>query len=250
MNKKASYTVEASMTLPLFVFLCACVLVFFRVLTVEWGVSVALNETARETAVAFADKSGEAGLTEKAVMLTRGRIAANKTPLSAVYLGIAGMNFSESRVDEKDVYLAVSYRIPLPVSVFGIRDVSVSQCARAHRWVGFDPSEGVGGESGGDTVYITQTGKAYHKDRGCSYLNPSIRPVALSSVSHERNSSGHKYYECPLCKGKAAMVYITTYGENYHTDIRCSGLKRTISATTEKDAKKKGYHACSKCSRD
>ena len=270
--RKASYTVEASMTLPIFVFLCACVLLFFRILTVEWGVAVALNETAREVAVASGslsnaekearEKEGskeedsaasESQSDEKwktvAVDLAKIRILMHKTPVSVVHFGIVGFDFSQSKVDEKDVDLVVSYKVPLPVSFFGIRSVAVSQRAKAHRWVGFDPKEGEEAEDASDCVYVTETGSAYHKDASCSYLNPSIRPVSLAAVESERNQSGHKYYPCPLCRGYAGTVYITSYGENYHTKLGCSGLKRTIRVTTEEKAKRSGYHACSKCAR-
>ncbi|MBQ9631496.1 MAG: hypothetical protein IJV04_01060, partial [Lachnospiraceae bacterium] len=197
-TRKASYTVEASLTLPIFVFVCACILIFFRILSVEWGVEVALNETAREIAVVTsgtrdkedASKEGasegsgrgddSSGLKQTAIVLAQSRILMHKTPLSVVRLGVLGLNFNKSKVDKKNVDLAVSYKIPLPVSFFGIREVAVSQRAVAHRWVGFDPEEGKGTDEEGDTVYITESGTAYHKSSGCSYLNPSIRPVSAA----------------------------------------------------------------------
>lgn len=276
---RASYTVEAAVVMPIFLFVCACVLIFFRVLTVEWGVSVALNETAREmalyrgadtaeeiaehreaggvrnaAAVSVPESAGEetehagkkdARLTATAAALTHTRIVAEDTPLSFVRFGIAGLDYSASAVDGKNVDIAVSYRVPLPVRFFGLGDIRITQHAKAHRWVGFDPREGKGQD--GETVYVTEHGVAYHRDLGCSYLNPSIRPVAHASVDDKRNASGHKYYPCPLCGGTATTVYITTYGENYHSDIGCSGLKRTIRSTTQKEAEAEGYHACGKC---
>ena len=255
MKRKASYTIEAAIVLPIFIFVCASILVFFQILKVEWGVAVSLNETAREVAVAGGASSDKENtnngekLKQAAVLLAKARIAAHNVPLSIVQLGIVGMNFSKSSVDEENVELVVSYKVVLPVSYFGRREMSFSQRALAHRWVGFDPKDGIGGEVDGDSVYVTATGSAYHKSLSCSYLNPSIRPVSLSSVSSLRNTSGHKYYKCPLCKGSAQTVYITKYGENYHTTTGCSGLKRTIRSTTEEKAKEQGYHACSKCSK-
>lgn len=254
---RASYTVEAAVVMPIFLFVCACVLIFFRVLAVEWGVSVALNETAREmalyrgveTADEDTDNVGEknAGLTATAATLAHTRIVAGHTPLSFVRFGMVGLDYSDSVVDGKNVDIAVSYRVPLPVQFFGLGDIRITQHAKAHRWVGFDPSEGKG--QGGETVYVTEHGVAYHRDLGCSYLNPSIRPVAYVSVGDKRNASGHKYYPCPLCGGNATTVYITTYGQNYHSDIGCSGLKRTIRSTTQQEAEAEGYHACGKCAK-
>ena len=279
-RRHASYTVEASIVMPIFVFTCACILLFFRVLAVEWGVSVALNETAREAALyggswtvqehdmadtgqeplsavddvqnAMGHDASEKGqkdakLTVMATTLARARILTEKVPLQFIRFQAVGLDFSDSCVDDKDIDLVVSYVIPMPVRFFGIDRMKVTQRAKAHRWVGFDPSEGIGQE--GSLVYVTEYGTAYHRSRGCSYLNPSIKAVAKAGVDQKRNSSGHKYYSCPLCGGNASTVYITTYGEHYHSNIGCSGLKRTIRAITQQEATAEGFHACGKCAK-
>ena len=258
--EKASYTVEAAVVMPIFLFVCACILLFFRVLTVEWGVSVSLNETAREMALYRGSETADVEdaeandpekkdtrLTTMSSALAHARMRAAHTPTSFVRFGVAGMDYSKSTVNGKDVDLVVSYQIPMPVHFFGLGDMAVTQRAKTHRWVGFDPREGKGQE--GETVYVTEYGVAYHRNLNCSYLNPSIRPIARSAVGDKRNVSGHKYYPCPLCGGNAATVYITTYGENYHSDIGCSGLKRMIRSTTQEKAEAEGYHACGKCAK-
>ena len=251
-SAKASYTVEAAVIMPIFLFVCACILIFFRVLAVEWGVSTALNETAREMALYRGTetedaKKNYAGLTATAAALAHTRMLAEDTPFAFVRFGMAGMDYSGSVIDGKNVDIAVTYQIPLPVRFFGLGDISIAQHAVAHRWVGFDPKEGKGQDD--ETVYVTEYGSAYHRNLECSYLNPSIHAVAYASVDDKRNASGHKYYPCPLCGGKAVTVYITTYGENYHSDIGCSGLKRMIRSTTRQEAEADGYHACGKCAK-
>ncbi len=243
---RASCTVEASIVMPVFLFISACILLFFYVLAIEWSVAVALNETAREAALYGGEVKDKETIAKGTVTgLAYAKLISNKTPASHVKGRALGFDFSESVVDEKDILLIVKYTIPFPVKLFGKGEMKVSQQAKAHRWVGFDPSEGKGGDN--ETVFVTKYGKAWHSRLDCSYLNPSITPVSYNIVSEKRNSGGHKYYPCPLCRGETSVVYITTYGENYHTNITCSGLKRTIKSTTKKAAEAEGFHACSKC---
>ncbi len=243
-RRKASYTVEASVIMPVFLFICIAIFLFFRVLIVEWGVYVVLTETAREMAV-LGGKDQQKENDAAAIALAQTRIATGDMPLSFVRFGALGVDLSKSKVTQKDVELVASYAFPIPMDYFGLQKITITQRAKAHRWVGFDPKEGKG--QGGEIVFVTETGAAYHNSLQCSYLNPSIRAVQKNKVENERNISGHKYYPCPLCKGGSGVVYITNYGENYHGSIGCSGLKRTIRSMPKDRAVEEGFHACKKC---
>ena len=107
-------------------------------------------------------------------------------------------------------------------------------------------------ESDGKYVYVTENGKVYHFDRGCVYLNPGIQSMRFSRVESQRNRSGGKYGSCKsCCKSKEitekTVVYITPYGDSFHTDKRCSGLKRTIRKILLSTAG--NLPPCSKCAK-
>jgi hypothetical protein len=98
-------------------------------------------------------------------------------------------------------------------------------------------------------VYVTENGRVYHRDKGCVYLNPGIQSTRYDLTGSLRNRSGGKYGSCKsCCKGVAltakSIVYLTPYGDCYHTDKKCSGLKRTIRKLL---LSKTGLPACSKC---
>ena len=101
-----------------------------------------------------------------------------------------------------------------------------------------------GGSSGIDCS--RETGLVYHKDYHCTHLDLSIRMASGEEVSSLRNESGGKYYACEHCGGgSGGAVYITSYGDRYHSSLSCSGLKRTVYAVPLSEAVGKG--ACSKC---
>ena len=96
-------------------------------------------------------------------------------------------------------------------------------------------------------VFITASGTVYHLNRNCTYLNPSVEAVSAEEVTGLRNQSGGRYYACESC-GKAGVqgqVYITQYGDSYHSRIHCSGLKRTIYTVPLSQTDGRGR--CSKC---
>lgn len=99
-------------------------------------------------------------------------------------------------------------------------------------------------------VYVTEKGSVYHFDRGCVYLNPGIQSMHYSRVESQRNRSGGKYKSCKsCCRGaeitERMLVYITPYGDSFHLDKRCSGLKRTIRKILLSEAG--NMPPCSKC---
>lgn len=97
-------------------------------------------------------------------------------------------------------------------------------------------------------VYVTESGRVYHGDPGCRYLNTSLNQVPGSAVQSMRNSSGERYSACEICsrgQGPAGSVYITGSGNRYHNLESCSGLKRTVKLVKESDIH--GMKACSSC---
>ena len=98
-----------------------------------------------------------------------------------------------------------------------------------------------------ETVYVTETGMVYHRDYHCTYLELSIQMVPASALDGLRNESQESITPAAAaCTGKAhGLVYVTDYGEKYHSSLNCSGLKRTVYAVPLSEAVGKG--ACSKC---
>ena len=102
-------------------------------------------------------------------------------------------------------------------------------------------------------VYVAERGKVYHKKRDCVYLNPNIQSIAFGTVDQKRNSSGGKYDACKSCCKEVqllgnSIIYITPYGDSYHSNIRCPGLKRTVRMLEL--SKIGNMPPCSKCANE
>lgn len=119
--------------------------------------------------------------------------------------------------------------------------------AEVRAWVGYT-KETFETKDQEEIVYLTPEGEVCHKSMDCSYLKLSIRSISIGSITEERNLSGGKYLACEYCIKKGFSgntVYITDYGNSYHSTASCRGLKRTIMAVPY--SKAGGRRLCSRC---
>lgn len=241
---KGSITVEASIAVPLFFFAVICLFYFMEMMAVQTAVRSGLQYAGKVYA--------EEGYTQK--FLSPSKIEADvvlaigpeRLERSIVEGGSGGIDCSGSTMSAGSgiAQLKAVYKMKVPVPVFGIPPVSHAECIRIKTWTGYEKTRF--GEEDSEIVYITETGVVYHKDYHCTYLDLSIRMISSSEVDNLRNESGGKYHACEKCGNKAGNgVYITDFGDRYHSSLSCSGLKRTIYAVPVSEAVGKG--ACSKC---
>lgn len=150
---------------------------------------------------------------------------------------------------EQDIRLVTVSRIEAPFSVAAFGTASIANGCVMHKWIGYDLTQGGSdGEAGREEmVYVTKSGSAYHRERSCVYLNPSVKLMGISQAQASVNRNGVRYTACELCGGRAEVVYVTEDGVRYHSTINCSGLRRTIDYVTLQEALAAEKHACPKC---
>ena len=221
----ASLTVEAALILPIFLF---AMLVFAYVgllIRTQDEIRYAMTRTVNEASAeigAGLEKIGSSPL------YYRGKLE--------LYMGGTGLTTSllgSSFLEENDeIDMVVSYSVDFPFDVFGIGSLRFKERVHSRAFVGVDTRDT---EQEDDViVYITETGRVYHRDKNCTYLKLSISQLLYGDVARQRNSGGAKYYPCERCAlgyipDSDAPVWITNYGNRYHTNRACSEIKRTIS---------------------
>lgn len=248
---KASLTVEAAIALPLFLFFLLQIMSAMNMISVQSRLAAALHQAGNRTAF-YGHLSGQLEFSVKAQVLENA--GKNYLDKSCIKNGAAGISFAGTSIMKQDdrVEIYLSYRIEPIFPILAFESFAVSQCYYGRAWTGYDVESGISNFTEEEPmVYITETGTVYHTNRSCTYLNPSVETVNMTALETGRNQSGGKYYPCELCTGRSgaqstASVYITGYGNSYHTSIMCSGLKRTIYTIPLSEAG--GRRRCSKCS--
>lgn len=243
----AIITVEATFTLPLFLFFCFILLFLFEIRTVRTGMYAAMAQTVKK----------EAGNP-----IYKHTHVVNIPSMNAEMIVSAGENtggfglldsakksadFSGSYIDSDGGILTAKlhYRIPVHIPLATNRSLSFSETMQVRLW--FGDHMGAPEETDDPIVYITEHGTVYHSSRSCTHLKLSIRPISSTSIGGLRNGSGGKYHPCEICARDImpSHVFITDLGSKLHYRIDCSGLKRSVTAIRRSRV---GFRRpCSKC---
>ncbi|MBR5712030.1 MAG: hypothetical protein IKX54_00365 [Lachnospiraceae bacterium] len=274
----ASLTVEASFAVPAVFFAIYAFLQLFLFLRIQADMQRAMNSVVRklseygtvysqlssmsaDEADDFIHKIGAdtaiGRYTSQAYMgyLLREEIR-DKRWLGWIRGGAAGVSTSGSSMFEKngELCLVVSYRFAATGGLFSFGTVPVVQRVDARSLFGRNREVKAGDAQGDDEpdeekVFVADRGRVYHCSATCTYLKLTIYQVSYADVGSERNKNGEKYRPCTYCDHTPVgdTVYITDYGNRYHTTISCSELKRSYRTMTISEATAQGLRACSKC---
>lgn len=207
-----SMTVEAALVMPIFLFFMLSVLYIFQIISVQAKAYMDLHQ--RGNRIAF-----------------------------EAYR-------HRDQYDDGIVELTESYHIMPYLLWQDFGQLKVVLKYYGYAFIGYDVSKDSYGVYTEDEelVYITETGTVYHLTMGCSHLKITVSGVEGSIISSMRNDSGGKYYPCEWCPlNYSGLLFITSFGTRYHSDVNCSGLKRTVSAIEMKEALIQGYRACLRC---
>lgn len=189
-QKNASMTMEAAFVLPLFLFALMNVMSLIEIYRLQSDMNMKLHQTAKEMAV------------------------------MGVATDIAG--------EEECIDLVYPYKAKVFAASIGFDEFMLFSRMRTRAWTGYD-NEAAQEDEKEETVFVTEYGEVYHMTKSCSYLKLSIRAVDLKYVGELRNANGECFYACEKCGNKCTnTVFVTGYGNRYHSTLGCSGLKRII----------------------
>lgn len=261
-RKRGSMTLEAAFALPFFLFAVLNILFAVNIIGTQSRLQAAMHQVGNKMAFAgyayenmvndvLPESLVSVGLTEG---YARGQVleyvGRSYLEQSCVKGGANGISFAGSSVMGAGdlIDLKVRYRVRPFVELFGFDGFWMSQRYYGRAWTGYDVTGQLSDMTQEDPmVYITATGTVYHLNRNCTYLNPTVEAIPTENVSVRRNTSGAKYAACGFCGGAGVgkEVYITSYGNSYHRQLTCPGLKRTIYTVPLSEVGGRGR--CYKC---
>ncbi|MCQ2508057.1 MAG: pilus assembly protein [Dorea sp.] len=238
-----SATVEAALATPFFLIALVTLVYLFEILS---------TQTAIRDGLQYAEKTiSEEGYIKR--MVSPGKLEQSVT--AAIGSDRLSRSMIQGGISCKNSYLSpltgigkveASYRIRIPVPFFSLYSSEMTESMMCKLWCGYE--KGGLKKDEDEIVYITETGVVYHLDYNCSYLDLSIKTMNGGNLSAARNKSGGKYHACEYCHPSSkGLVYVTDYGDRYHSSLSCSGLKRTVYSVPKSEAIGKG--ACSKCAK-
>ena len=243
----ASMTLEASIAVPLFIFFFVNILSAINIIKIQSDLEAALHQTGSEISLLAYDyragkkvlglEEGEGPVTSVGYMLYAAdsvkKYLDGTLDDSNVSGGSSGLSFLGSSIMAGNdiVDITVDYKVKPTIPVIGFKEFPVEARYYGHAWTSYDISQGMGAaDDEEEMVYVTEHGTVYHRNIGCKHLKLNVKSVSMEEISGKRNSDGSKYYACQYC-GKSVAggnVFITNYGNRYHSTVTCPGLKRKI----------------------
>ena len=242
---KGSMTVEAALTIPVFLFAVLCLIYLLEVQAIRISVHSAAQGAAKNAATDIVTVPVLNVFKFKSDMVRM--IGAERLEGSIIQGGKSGLSCLGSLYypSTGEIHVRISYKIRLPFP--GFTDIGVRQKDTfiVKAWTGYTKPDVE--DEDGEIVYVTDSGTVYHTNYQCSYLQLSIRFLPSTGLSGIRNLGGARYRSCEKCVHGSAMagVYVTDSGNRYHNSLNCSGLKRSIRAV--KKSKIYGKTACNRC---
>lgn len=245
-GSKGSITVEAALTIPIFLFAVLCLVYLLEIRAIRISIHSAAQGAAKNAAEDIVTIPVLNLFKMKSDMVSL--IGADRLDRSIIEGGHSGISCLGSWYQSKtgEIHVRVNYKIELPFPGFLNLKARQKDEFIVKAWTGYEKPD-MKDDDDDQIVYITDTGTVYHTNYQCTYLQLSIRFIPSSGLSGLRNLGGARYRACGKCVSGSPMagIYVTDNGYRYHNSLNCSGLKRSIRAV--KKSKVLGKGACSRC---
>lgn len=264
---EASLTIEAALSLTLFLFTVILLSMPMEILDTQRRVQMTLETASRELSQlayvryrkTIGDEAAGDGLKEENSglegLFAEGALSfylAEKIQSAAGKRRLERIDCSASSISEdgERIDLRAEYEWKLPFSVFSLDRIRLSSRSLRRGWIGGEEgARHAGGSREEETmVYIGETSVRYHRSASCHYLSNDISSVSFDAIGEYRNKSGDRYRPCSVCgkgAGSGQAVYILPNGESYHSRSDCSSLASYIKKVPLSQVEHLG--ACSYC---
>lgn len=243
-------SLEASLIVPVFLIVLLMLTSAGEIFMIHQQIAHGACEAAKRAAVneyriRQKEKKGSnlSGMSTKATFLASvDRKFLNRSALVGGSAGAAAA-CSLTLTSRGEYIVSVRYYIRRKMPFLHTFSAAFEQRVRQKAMTGYVPEAG---ELKEGYVYITPHEAVYHKDLSCTHLSLDIS--VDEDVQKYENGNTH-YKPCDKCtryqKGDISCVYIAKEGEAYHTDLSCSGLKRTVKQVDLSTLK--GMKPCQRC---
>ena len=249
-SENGAITLEASVMTPLFLMVMLMLTTAGEILMIHGQIAHGLEEAVRSAAVneyrgSKRKNSGKivSEVSSKTVFLSsvNRRFLDRSGLMGGSKAAAAAMQMKKN---SKEEYVAtITYSIKKSMPFLAPFSGVFQQKVRQKAMTGYVPD---GDERKEGLVYVTPHESVYHKDLTCTHLALNI---SVDKDVQKYLDGKTAYKECKKCtryeRGDVTCVYVPKEGEAYHTDLTCSGLKRTVKQADLSTLK--GMKPCERC---
>lgn len=235
-KNKGVTTIEATITLPVFIF----VMLTFWCICKSKMAEIEVYEACAETAEYVAEYGYISDSGGWLPYLIFDDYINNENLINRyVEGGISGVDFlfSEGSDSDNNTVLRGQYNLKISLPFIPILRSQKNIRIKQKQYSGID---GYVSSDEEEYVFVAENGTVYHKSRNCTHLRLSIYTCDIG-LAREGG-----YSACRFCGDDCKeRVYITENGNRYHSSRLCSGLKRSVYR--EKKSELNNMSECSRC---
>lgn len=237
-NSGGSATVETVLVFPVFLCAVSVFLMMGQCIVTEGKIQHAVAKTAGIC-------SGERAIKKNPnVILTFHSVFdMSSGDRSCIAGDEAGIQLSLDELDGGErIRVKAVYRLRISVLFLGTFSFDRRAASTKRVFCGYTPHGTQEGEED-QIVYVTDNGTVYHTSLSCSHI---CLKISGESVGQIIKHSGLAACEKCIKKGEIpSRLYITVYGECFHSSLNCSGLKRSVRAVRLSEVK--NMRMCTRC---
>lgn len=274
-KNRGSATVEACLTVPLFLFFMLAMADLYMLFIAEAHIHQSLAEAAGYTAqyayledrlkTQSADRTAAKDWEDSEEPDSNGNLQTEKDGWNVLvnsamlikkfreYLGddiyvekmiVGGKNgiilTIKTDKDNPKIFLAnADYCGVFNVPLLGSMPIPLSNQIKQKAFLGYSKEE----REMESYVYVTPEQSVYHMRRSCTHLSLSVHSAASSRKTG--------YVPCGFCgkeQNTSGKIYLTRTTNVYHNNAACSGLKRSVKRVKRSEVP--GLSPCSRCGRE
>ena len=166
---------------------------------------------------------------------------------------VRDVSFMRTAIENDMVHIVMTYRMPLPFSVFRIDSIKAEAVCVRRLWIGAEGNRKgnllPGEDEMEEMVYVGRNSTRYHRNRNCHYLFNDLKQVQAGEMDGLRNQEGKRYYPCPSCKAADSKgpFFIMPWGTRYHSTGQCRAIRAYVQTVPLSEVEHLGE--CSYCGR-
>lgn len=244
---KGSLTIEASISIPLYIIIMSVLLSITSILYLQFSMQIALEETVRYSSktayissifLSLDDKNKESvSLSEPSLIENISTSLLSSTYLEKIFTnennkklvnspliidGENGIHFYASSIDlnEGIADIILSYKVKLPFLPKDIFSFNLTNRCYIHLYTGKDLAKK---QTQTDTyVYFTSHGNVFHFNRYCQYLLNYTDAINYKNINPDISHCARCVtFTIDQLRTENPIVYITKSREFFHTSLNC-----------------------------
>ncbi len=242
-RQDGSAVVEAAIGVPIFLCAIAVIFIMAEMIFTQAQIYYALSQTVQMYAqIQSVNEQKEMAQAAEIYTTFYSFLGKDQIYRTCVKGGNHGIVLSPESTEDH-VKIQAGYYLTVPIPYFDQLGFYEQKTCTQRLFSGYVVHSGSEDKTD-PVVYLSENASVYHTTMSCTHI--CIKISDASTIRGILVRGTHKpCKKCITAGERYSNIYLTAYGDSYHSTLSCSALKRTIRAVRLSETG--GLRACSRC---